>query len=95
MRGRTNRVDLEIPFRARSLEVNNHFFVREIEFFQDDVSTLSPGAAVVGVEGYLGGGTVGCGCGAVSVAACHAWGWTMERAGRLGDSLCLFEMKTG
>ena len=95
MRGRANRVDLKIPFRARSVEVNDHFFVRDVEFFQDDVSTLSPGAPVVSVEGYLGGGTVGCGCGAVSVAACHAWGLAMERAVRLGDCLCLFRMEKG
>lgn len=67
-----HRVDLQVPVRARSIQVNNDFFVGKIEFFQDDVSALSPRTAVVGVQGYLRRDTVGCGCGAISGATCHA-----------------------
>ncbi len=60
--GEANGVDLQIPFLARTVEVDDDFFKGQLEFFEGDVSAVGPGAAVVGVEGDFGRGSVGCCC---------------------------------
>ena len=59
-RDETARFDVEVPLGPRGFEVDDDFFVGEVQLVEVDVGALGEGAAVVGVEGYLGGNVVGC-----------------------------------
>jgi hypothetical protein len=54
--GLTHRVNLEIPWLARLVEVNDDLFVLETELLEGDVGAVGPGAEVVGIEDDLWGG---------------------------------------
>lgn len=44
---KTARIDIEIPLRARSIEVNRYFLEREVELFESDRCSVCPWAATV------------------------------------------------
>lgn len=48
------RVDFKVPWLSRLLEVDDDFFIGEVELFEGDVGAVGVGAEVVGVEGYFG-----------------------------------------
>ena len=49
-------VDLQIPWLARGVQIDNDFFIVEAEFLKGNVRAVSPGAEVVRVENDLWGG---------------------------------------
>jgi hypothetical protein len=50
----TYRVYFEIPVLARLVEIDDDFLVWQAKLFQGDLCPLSPGAAMIGVEHYIG-----------------------------------------
>ena len=65
--GEAYGVDLEVPFLARTAEVNDDLLIGEVKLFESSVSTVSPGTAMIGVKCNLWGDAVsstraiGCG----------------------------------
>ena len=55
------RVDLQIPILSRLVEVNDDFFVGDLQLGQKDVNSLSKGTGMVSVEGDLCGAAIGKG----------------------------------
>lgn len=43
-------VDIEIPLRTWRVKVNDHFLIRQVKLPERDVSPVSVGATVIGVE---------------------------------------------
>lgn len=51
-RDKTAGIDLEVPRLPWAVEGDDDFFVRNIEDAEGYVSSVSPGATMIGVEGY-------------------------------------------
>ena len=45
----THRIDFQVPLFSRALEVDDYFFVGQVEFFEGDMDAMGPWTAVVGV----------------------------------------------
>jgi hypothetical protein len=56
------RVDFEVPWLARPIEVNDDFLVRQTKLFQNDVSAMGPWAAAICVEIELRDVAIGSHC---------------------------------
>ena len=63
------RVDSQVPVLARTGEINDHLFIRDVKLFEGDMGAVSPGTEVVGVEGDLWGGAV---CGSAGAIGCES-----------------------
>lgn len=50
------RVHFEVPFLARSVQVDDNFLVGQTQLFQSNMGTVRPWAGVVRVEDDLGRG---------------------------------------
>jgi hypothetical protein len=48
------RVDLQIPWLSGSVQVNDNFIIWQTELLQRNVSTMRPGAGVIGIQNDLG-----------------------------------------
>jgi hypothetical protein len=53
------RVDFEVPWLARRIEVNDNFLVRQTKLFQNDISAMGPWTAAICVESELRGFAIG------------------------------------